>query len=607
MVRTYVRKTKIASYSEQSLQNAVNDVQNKKLSLRKAAATYGISKSTIERHLKSKVLKPCQKKVGRFEPALDIAFELELVDHIKKMQVLLFGLSEDAVCKLAYELAKANNINVPFNHLKKKAGKDWLCNFLKRHPSISLRQPEATSISRATGFNKVQVSTFFKKLKEVIEQNQITGNKIYNIDETGVSSVQRTSKILAKKGSKVGQLTSAERGKNVTLVACMSALGHYIPPAFIFKRKRMINVLLKGAPQGSIGFPSDSGWIDTKIFLAWMEHFQAHTNASVEHKVLLILDNHSSHISLAAINFARKHGIIMLSLPPKCSHKMQPLDKTFFFPLKTYYSQEVNKWLVNNPGKRVTDFDIAGLIGKAYERTATLQKAVNGFKSTGIWPYNPDIFDDSDYAAASVTEIAESSTTCAENSASSLQVEEQFLHPASLDISPPAIPQADEGYTSTALENAPSGLTQVDLQPASLNVVDVLAANSAVRPMENEPSCSDENARVFIADISPLPQAQLSSRKRKAMRSEVLTSSPYKKALISKKNRHSATKPKKRVKKKRLQFDAKADYACIFCLEAYQHPPTEDWIECRKCKKWCHDKCSSYSGKGDYVCDFCNV
>ena len=68
-------------------------------------------------------------------------FESELVAHIENMQKLFFGLNADKLRELAFELAKANNIKVPFNATKKRAGKDWFKRFLLRHPNISIRQP----------------------------------------------------------------------------------------------------------------------------------------------------------------------------------------------------------------------------------------------------------------------------------------------------------------------------------------------------------------------------------------------------------------------------------------------------------------------------------
>ena len=147
MVRNYERKSERSKWSEADLDQAIKDVKEKKHSLRKAAIVYNIPKSTLERHVNSKVRQPGKAKLGHFVPALDSSFENELLEHVKKMQCMFFGLTTDSLRELAFQLAEANGLNVPFNKSLNKAGKDWLFNFLKRHPELSLRQPDPTSLS----------------------------------------------------------------------------------------------------------------------------------------------------------------------------------------------------------------------------------------------------------------------------------------------------------------------------------------------------------------------------------------------------------------------------------------------------------------------------
>lgn len=117
------------------------------------------------------------------------------------------------------------------------AGKHWLTQFLRRNP-LSIRSAEATSLGRAMGFNKAVVQKFFNNLKQVFEKLKFWSDKIYNVDETALTTVQETGKVIAMKGQKqVGQITSAERGTLITMCGAINANGNNIPPLLIFPRK----------------------------------------------------------------------------------------------------------------------------------------------------------------------------------------------------------------------------------------------------------------------------------------------------------------------------------------------------------------------------------
>ena len=118
--------------------------------------------------------------------------------------------------------------------------------------SISIRKPEATSRGRALGFNKKSVKKNFDTLDAEYEKHQNPPNRIFNVDETGLSTVQRKHPlVVGMKGKKqIGALTAAERGTLVTIVACMEAGGDYVPPMLIFPRKNWSPRLIKGAPPG---------------------------------------------------------------------------------------------------------------------------------------------------------------------------------------------------------------------------------------------------------------------------------------------------------------------------------------------------------------------
>ena len=73
-----------------------------------------------------------------------------------------------------------------------------------------------------------------------------------------------------------------------------------------------------------------------EAFLKFMEHFKDYVNPTQEKPVLLLLDNHATHVHIDVISFAKQNHIVLLSYPPHCSHKLQPLDVSVFGPLKKY-------------------------------------------------------------------------------------------------------------------------------------------------------------------------------------------------------------------------------------------------------------------------------
>lgn len=215
------------------------------------------------------------------------------------------------------------------------------------------------------------------------------------MDETGVSTVQVPEKIIAPKGLRqIGAMTSGERGSLNTVAA--NAQGNYIPPFFVFPRRRFHAHFIRDGPTGSIGAANGSGWMQDDEFLVFLHHFANHTKPSQETKVLLLLDNHASHVSLSALNFCRQHGIVMLTFPPHCTHKLQPLDRSVFRSFKGRFNMHLDHWIKIHPGINATIYDLLGIVSKALPQAATPENIMSGFRCTGIWPYKCDHFTEKD-------------------------------------------------------------------------------------------------------------------------------------------------------------------------------------------------------------------
>ncbi|KAJ8910110.1 hypothetical protein NQ315_013249 [Exocentrus adspersus] len=296
---------------------------------------------------------------------------------------------------------------MPTNWLDhESAGKDWFTGFINRNKDLALRKPEATSLSRAMGFNKPVINLFFENLDKVYSTYKFQPHQIYNVDESGLTTVQSTTKVIAPKGAKqIGQITSAERGDLVTACCAINAIGNDVPPLLIFPRVNFKNHMLFGCPPGSVGEASPSGWMTHNIFVTWLQHFISHTKPTPKSPVLLLMDNLEAHVSYDSVTTAKKNNVILLTLPPHTSHRLQPLDRCVYGPLKKYYNDECRSWLLTNPGKRISIYEVSQIFGRAYPQAFSKKNIISGFRCTGIYPFDKNIFPDSHFIAAEVTDM----------------------------------------------------------------------------------------------------------------------------------------------------------------------------------------------------------
>lgn len=519
MPRKRIRKTEIGQTDELLMRQAVKAVLVDHKPERAVARDFGVKRSTLQRYVKK-----CKDVDWNTDPeGKNVLFrpnyacrqvftndeEKNLSEYLARASRLHHGLPPKECRKLAYEFAVYLKKNIPQSWAEQKcAGEDWLEGFIKRVGNISLRKPEATSLARSMGFNKPVVSKFYEKLSELLTQHKFGPENIYNLDESGVTTVQNPGKVIAPKGAKhVGQVTSAERGELVTICCTMNAVGNAIPPYFVFPRVKFVEMMLNGAPTGSKGATTSSGWMNSELFIKVLEHFIKHSKSSPENKTLLLMDNHESHISIEAINFAKSNGVILYTIPPHCSHKLQPLDKTVFGPLKKYFNEACRSWLVSNPGKRITIYQIAELVGISYPNAFSINNITSGFKSTGIYPFNNNVYCDADFIAASVT-----------------------------DVSPPEATSSTVPLP-TSNENQPSCSTSSNMTiPEELNLPKPVTPE-AVRPFPKAPQSANAGKK----------------RGRKVRVSEVLTDTPVKTRLEEQAKKR--LEPKK--KKQKIEVTAK--------------------------------------------------
>ncbi|XP_044005584.1 uncharacterized protein LOC122850514 [Aphidius gifuensis] len=624
MVRCYTKKSCRQSWDVESMENAIVHVVRKTMSYKTASECFEIPRGTLFRRVKE-YLATRDMEAALFK-------EAEFVNYIKDLEKILHKLDGMELRILAYQTAVKNNIQHPFTN--GYAGQDWLNSFLQRNSTISLRKPEGTSAHRAAGFNKIVVANYFELLRKVIDQHNITEDRVYNLDECGYSPVPKhQGKILAKKGKKqVGILTSAERGKLITVEICVSASGNYLPPMFVFPRKRWKAGLLDEALQGSWGDCHSTGWMQADIFFKYFKWFVEQVKPTPDRPVLLVLDGHITHRSLDVIDHARKHSVIILCLPPHCTHRLQPLDVSMMKPISTFYAKKVRNWLRINSPRRVTTEQVPMLFSRAFTAASTSSNIKNGFKKSGLWPLNPNVFDDDDFAPADLTCSNDDGEREPDKEAEEQEQEEEETEPEKeveeekKSNEPRKNTDDDEEEEEEKEENK--------AQDQEEDLVHVLSQNLSQISVENGPEqeqiidspvplpkswfkrkAERASKRFDVSPyvIQPLPTGRKngSRRGRPPGKSAVITSSPFRNELLARVEKKKATQSASSSRSKSTLDDNDSesevedlnenkntdeDPVCFYCSEAYS-TSTGSWIQCTSCKEWVHEKCAGTLGK----------
>jgi len=176
----------------------------------------------------------------------------------------------------------------------------------------------------------------------------------------------------------------------MTIMAAVSATGHYIQPMIIYPGQQFSYNPLEGFEEAAMG-RSDNGWMDSEVFTSWLtEVFIPEIEARhVKKPVLLLLDGHKTHITMKASNICVQHGIELYCLLEHSSHLTQPLDLRLFGNLKQSWREAVRAYQSENNGEFVTKQTFARVFKRAWLKSTMVEAAVKGFQCSGIFPLNP--------------------------------------------------------------------------------------------------------------------------------------------------------------------------------------------------------------------------
>ena len=409
MPRQYKRKLGARwyrEYSPQLLKAACADAA-KGMTLRKASEKYGVSKDTIRREMKGIQ----RKAVGR-PTVLSNHEEALITQHLVVAANWGYPLdTTELQLFVKHYLDRSGRKEARFKN--NIPGVDWFYSFFKRHKGLTLRLSQNVKRSRAA-VSHSDVSKYMNQLQVTLDG--IPPENIVNYDESNLTDDPGNKKVITRKGVKHVTRIIDHSKSSTSIMMSATASGRLLPPYVVYKAAHLYDTWREGGPDGCRYNRSNSGWFDSMSFEDWFVKVPLQYFKGCEGRKIIIGDNLSSHLSPYIIELCEKHNISFVFLPPNATHLLQPLDVSFFGPMKRTWKKIMGEWkLKQHRGqpaclpKEQFPRKLKELIDNMKPTMADAIKA--GFRKTGIFPFSKEIvmrelpgFDEREGSADSLAE-----------------------------------------------------------------------------------------------------------------------------------------------------------------------------------------------------------
>jgi hypothetical protein len=280
----------------------------------------------------------------------------------------------------------------------------WYEGFVKRHPELGHRRSGIVKKVRIDAQEAEEnIAYFFNEY--LAKYRHLPPSQVYAADETGLDGDgSRVLRVLAPKGMKRPSNQQDSYREHTSLLHIANAAGTTLPMIVMFKGKDKVDAeavaqLAELAPDALWG-TQESGYFIGEQFMQVLQHFEKH--ATTQRPLLFIMDGAKGHVEEQAAQWAIARDIHILLLPSNLTHLLQVADVSLFRPFKQYWkngcrqlkSERTRMGQVSDRSIRKTD--IIPLVVQAWAMAMTAKNVEAGFKRTGIYPFDPNAYKQSE-------------------------------------------------------------------------------------------------------------------------------------------------------------------------------------------------------------------
>ncbi|KAJ8070928.1 hypothetical protein OCU04_001286 [Sclerotinia nivalis] len=355
---------------------------NKKLTIRKAAQSYCVPRSTLGDRIRGK------PSIAEIRPKSHNLTELEeevLIQYILDMNHRRFSPKLSGVENIANYILETRNA--------KKVGKLWVHHFIQRCTELKMRFSCVYDFQRALCEDLKLIGEWFQLVLNMQAKYGILDCDFYNFDETGfmmgiicpgmvVTSAERNGR------SKAIQSDNREWA---TAIIYSNSEGETIPSFLVIQGQyHLSNWYTESGFSADWAIkPTFNGWTNNETELEWIKHFDKYTIHRTKGKYrMLVLDGYESHESIPFQSYCKANNIICIRLPPHSSHLTQSFDVGCFGVLKRAYSCQIDGFIKAHINYIIkVEFFIA--FKAVYQQSITTQNIKAGFRGVDLIPFDP--------------------------------------------------------------------------------------------------------------------------------------------------------------------------------------------------------------------------
>lgn len=234
------------------------------------------------------------------------------------------------------------------------------------------------------------MSAYFDNLEKTLEG--IPPQNIANYDETNFTDDPGSKKAIFRRGIKYPENIMAHSKTSTSVMFCGTATGVILPLYVVYRAKFVYHTWVENGPPGARYNATPSGWFDGSVFTDWFKTVYIPYARKLPGTKVLIGDNLSSHFSEEVLKLAAKENVRFVCLPPNSTHVAQPLDVSFFGPLKRIWRKILMEYKLKHVKVKVVPKDeFPKLLRKTWDHfhradNRGKEDLKSGFRTCGIVP-----------------------------------------------------------------------------------------------------------------------------------------------------------------------------------------------------------------------------